>query len=604
MLLGCLSWLGFRGGEKQMIGELNRQAELIRHLIDAQARAEALAWRSSRADDNDQPDSGATMRFQRDTPQTRRDKRPIAGDTPFLSERQEKRFWDRLQRQRWAIAWSADPVSSSGSSAGDLWLAAALDEPLVQQADIRKIPAAEFLRDALPTGTTGGALRVDLLDAQGHWMASLPPGDRPAQWRSSAIVPQLIRGGSGAQARGGLARDAAVEDADQAIAWRWSPAGNYGLTVRSPRSPWVKTGLYLAAAAVLAAGLGLLALAISLWQSRRRRRIATASSAAAENEGPPARLGDYNLGEKLGEGGMGDVYRATHRALNRDVAIKLLRRASDHPTAVKRFEREVQLTARLRHPNTIAIYDFGRTDYGAFYYVMEYINGLTLQSLVDRFGPQEPGRVVHLMLQICGSLAEAHGQGLIHRDIKPANILVSNGVGTGDLVKVLDFGLIKELQPNIEADPLLTRNDSITGTPMYMSPEAVRDAASANTQSDLYSAAAVGYTLLAGMPMFEVGSSVEVCVRQMNEVPMRPSKRLGQSLPRDLEDVLMTALEKDPGKRWMSVDDFAAALRRCQIAGSWSSGDAEIWWSAAEATIRDPQSAVELTAPDPTVVNQ
>jgi len=194
-------------------------------------------------------------------------------------------------------------------------------------------------------------------------------------------------------------------------------------------------------------------------------------------------LGQYLLEEKLGEGGMGIVYLASRKMLRRPCAIKLLNQDSRTATAMDRFEREVQITARLTHPNTVAVYDYGHTPDGVFYYAMEYLEGITLQDLVDEFGPQPASRVVHILLQTCGALEEAHLSGLVHRDIKPANIMLTERGRVPDVVKVLDFGLVKETE---QSSPEVTSANAILGTPHYMAPESIVDPASIDGRADLY----------------------------------------------------------------------------------------------------------------------
>ena len=325
----------------------------------------------------------------------------------------------------------------------------------------------------------------------------------------------------------------------------------------------------------------------TVWPSVRRSND--------RRHGRRMRMGPYRLIRPIGSGGMGTVYLAKHKYLRRDVAVKVLKDSAGQSVAASRFEREVQLTSQLRHPNTIAIFDYGRSDANQFYYVMEYVDGITLQQLVDRTGRQHPARVIHLLLQVCGSLSEAHAMGMIHRDIKPANLLLSRETAMNDLVKVVDFGLIKEVHGD---QTQLTRVDSITGTPMYMSPESVRNPAASNTQSDLYSVAAVGYTLLCGKPLFDDGSSMEICVKQIHDEPAWPHQRCGKTLPTDLEDVLMTALRKDPGRRFLSVDDFATALRHCRDATRWTEHRIARWWQRhGEAATRreDDESVAEAS---------
>ncbi|TWU43028.1 Serine/threonine-protein kinase PknB [Novipirellula aureliae] len=292
-------------------------------------------------------------------------------------------------------------------------------------------------------------------------------------------------------------------------------------------------------------------------------------------------LGRYRLKRLIGSGAMGSVYTGSHELIKRDVAIKVLEADQLTSIGAARFEREVQLTAKLRHPNTIAIYDYGRTEEGTFFYVMEYLKGITLQELVDHYGRQSADRVVYLMLQVCGSLREAHACGIVHRDIKPANIFLTAQAGVYDFVKMLDFGLVKETsRDNVE----LTQIDSITGTPMYMSPESVRDASTADARSDLYSVAAVGYLLLTGVPIFDSGPSVDICLKQLNELPLRPSERIQLEIPDDLQDILMQCLAKDAQKRPASIDELATALSHCRDHGGWSSEDARRWWSDIAVT--------------------
>ena len=258
--------------------------------------------------------------------------------------------------------------------------------------------------------------------------------------------------------------------------------------------------------------------------------------------------------------------------------MKVLEGDEVNSLSITRFEREVRLTARLRHPNTIAIFDYGRAADDAFFYVMEYVDGITIQQLVRDFGRQPPERVIHLLLQICGSLSEAHQHGLVHRDVKPANILLTARSGLYDMIKVLDFGLVKQVERETME---LTHSDGITGTPMYMSPESVRDASTVDERSDLYSIGAVGYTLLTGLPPFDGDSSVDICLKQLNEDPVRPSDRIGGPLPDDLQNTLMNSLRKDPEQRPHSVQDFAESLRQCRDAFRWTTADAMRWWEEA-----------------------
>jgi eukaryotic-like serine/threonine-protein kinase len=292
------------------------------------------------------------------------------------------------------------------------------------------------------------------------------------------------------------------------------------------------------------------------------------------------RLGQYLLERKIGEGGMGQVYLAQHALLRRPTAVKLLFPDRVGPDALARFEREVRLTATLTHPNTVSIFDYGRTPEGVFYYAMELLDGTDLESLVRRFGPQPPARVVHLLAQACGSLAEAHGRGLVHRDIKPANIILCERGGVPDTVKIVDFGLVKDIgvMGAGASEPTLTHANSILGTPLYMAPESLRGDARVDGRADLYALGAVGCFLLTGRPVFEATSVLEVCALHLNNPPRAPSLVLGSKLPEDLEALLLRCLAKQPGERPAGAVELRRALCACAVP-AWTEEDARAWWA-------------------------
>jgi len=228
----------------------------------------------------------------------------------------------------------------------------------------------------------------------------------------------------------------------------------------------------------------------------------------------------------------------------------------------------------------VAIYDYGRTPEGVFYYAMEFLDGITLQALVERYGPQPEGRVIKILSQICGSLFEAHSQGLVHRDIKPANIMLNRRGGEADVVKVLDFGLVKAVDEHQRSG--LTGANTMTGTPLYMSPEAIQTPNLVDARSDIYAVGAVGYFLLTGRPVFEADSLVLLCQRHVSETPTSPSLRRGQPVSEELESALMACLEKNRARRPQTARDLAQMIARSPAAGSWTLDDADAWWGRHE----------------------
>jgi hypothetical protein len=296
-------------------------------------------------------------------------------------------------------------------------------------------------------------------------------------------------------------------------------------------------------------------------------------------------IGQYRLVEKIGEGGMGVVYLAQHALLRRPTAVKLLPTEHAGESAVKRFEQEVQLTSALTHPNTIAIYDFGRTSDGVFYYVMEYLDGLTLEDLVTHAGAQPPARVVHILVQICGALTEAHAAGLIHRDIKPANLMLTVRGGVPDHVKVLDFGLVKT-QVASDGDAGLSMAGALVGTPAYLPPEAIANPLHIDSRSDLYALGAVGYFLLTGVQVFEAKTVVEICAHHLHSQPVRPSIRLGAPIPASLESLVLSCLAKDPADRPASASVLGQALAALGDVDPWSARDGQGWWDTQGASVR------------------
>ena len=287
-------------------------------------------------------------------------------------------------------------------------------------------------------------------------------------------------------------------------------------------------------------------------------------------------LGQYRLRRRIGSGGMGEVYLAEHQLLKRPCALKLVRPgAVAGPRALGRFEREVRLTATLSHPNTVEIYDYGRGEDGTYYYVMEYLPGLSLADLVERHGPVPPARAVYLLRQVCGALREAHAAGLIHRDIKPSNIFAARRGGMDDVAKLLDFGLVRPA--TAARDPALSDEGQILGTPRFMSPEQAAGGRELDERSDLYSLGAVAYYLLTGRPPFGARSGIGVLIAHARD-PVPPPSRLRPGIPEDLERVVLRCLAKEPAGRFPGAEALERALAACACAADWDPDRAARWW--------------------------
>ena len=301
------------------------------------------------------------------------------------------------------------------------------------------------------------------------------------------------------------------------------------------------------------------------------------------------------LVEPLGHGGMGEVWRAQHRLLAREAAIKLVRPellgASNEVEAkmmLRRFEREAQATAALSSPNTIRVFDFGVSGDGTFYYVMELLSGRDLESLIREFGPIPADRTFYLLKQICHSLAEAHARGLVHRDVKPANIYVCRMGLDYDFVKVLDFGLVKFNGKKSMQNTLMTGDHATTGTPAFMAPEIILGEAQVDRRADVYALGCVAYYLLTGELVFEADTPMKMFLQHVQTQPVPPSQRTELPVPRELDDLILACLEKDPDKRPQDAEQVLQMARRCRTCITWDSDAAKIWWE---------KHLVDLTGP-------
>lgn len=297
------------------------------------------------------------------------------------------------------------------------------------------------------------------------------------------------------------------------------------------------------------------------------------------------RMGAYELEELIGKGGMGEVWRATHRMLARPAAVKLIRpefmgdsSVAERDVLLQRFEREAQATARLRSHHTIELYDFGVTDEGVFYYVMELLEGVDSHSLVRRFGPLPPERAVYLLQQACHSLAEAHAAGLIHRDIKPANLFVCRQGLDFDFVKLLDFGLVKSVARDDTTQSELTVQGSVSGTPAFMAPEQALREGEGDARSDLYALGCVAFWLLTGRHVFEGETAMEVLVHHARTQPPRASELAEHPIPEALDRLILACLSKKPTDRPQSAADFAVQLQAIEFERRWDSELGRRWW--------------------------
>ena len=351
------------------------------------------------------------------------------------------------------------------------------------------------------------------------------------------------------------------------------PAGLALNVLLGNNRPTLQTGILMFLPTAVA---GLVALIVS----RIMHQLAVAAGKGQE-------LGSYRLEELLGRGGMGEVWRASHRLLARAAAVKLIRidPGTDSRELLRRFEREAQATAALRSPHTVDVYDYGTTDDGTFYYVMELLEGFDLETLVNQFGPLPPERAIHVLEQACHSLAEAHEGGLIHRDVKPANIYVCRYGIDWDFVKVLDFGLVKN--PAAASASQVTVAGVIAGTPGYMSPEMGLGSPDLDWRTDIYALGCVAYWLVTGHRVFEDGSPMQILMDHIQKQPPAPSSRIETFLPPELDRLILSCLEKDPHNRPQTTQELVVALRAVPLAQPWSEERARHWWLANGSSRRE-----------------
>ncbi len=487
------------------------------------------------------------------------DKKPLA--TLGLRIRPENKFTDILQVVRFGKTGETYAFDHNGLMLSQ----SRFDDQLKQVGLLTDQPNSHSI------------LTLELRDPQ----VNMVNGERPKLHRADQPLTRLAAGAIEAKSRqeskpgydANGYRD--YRGVPSVGAWRWLDKYDMGVgTEMDVAEAFRPTYMLRRAFRILMSLLGLSAIGIylaMLFIEQQQKVLQRATLAAKQ-------LGQYTLEKKLGSGGMGTVYMARHAMLRRPTAVKLLDLDKMSPKAATRFEREVQLTSALTHPNTVAIFDYGRTPEGIFYYAMEYLDGTNLEDLVQRFGPVNEARSVYVLKQICGSLSEAHAQGLVHRDIKPANIFLTCRGGLYDFVKVLDFGLVKEIDDHNGAN--LTNPNAMTGTPLYMPPEAVIQTQKIDARADIYAIGAVGYFLLTGTSVFPLGPVMEVCMKHVSETPESLSTRLGKPISPDLESLILRCLSKPRDSRPADAQALLSELEACQISGTWTPTDAREWWKA------------------------
>jgi hypothetical protein len=494
-----------------------------------------------------------------------------------LGIRPERQFTDILHTARFADSGETYAVSKEGL----LLSQSRFDKDLKRLGLLPDLPDSDSI------------LTVEVRDPQVDMMS----GERPSLSRAEQPLTKLAQhaaaGGTGVV----MTPYGDYRGVPSIGAWRWLPeydfavatevdvADVYGPLYVLRRAIWLLLGLLALSSGAIFSAMVVVA--------RHQRR-------AEKAEKKIQQLGQYTLEQQIGAGGMGSVYRARHAFLRRPTAVKMLNTEQVAEGALARFEREVQLTSQLNHPNTISVYDYGRTSEGVFYYAMELVQGINLEELVKEYGPLPEGRAIAILRQVCGSLTEAHGIGLIHRDIKPANIILTVCAGIPDFVKVLDFGLVKAAESD-EATKI-TQANAILGTPHYMAPEAIERPESVSALSDIYAIGAVGYFLVTGTPVFTGKTVMDICMKHVRATPDPPSKRLGRVVHPGLESLLLHCLAKDPKDRPASTKSLEEALASLETGNDWTPKDAEDWWAAFRAKT-DAETRARDGVVGPTVVS-
>lgn len=408
----------------------------------------------------------------------------------------------------------------------------------------------------------------------GRNLAPEPPEDlQPQEWPLTRMARDAAAGNGGVDTNG--YRD--YRGVPVVGAWSWLPELQIGVATEVDVAEAYRPLLVVRNSFRLLIAIAVLIAAVNIFVSRRASKLERQIEESQH-------LGQYKLERKIGEGGMGAVYLARHALLQRPTAVKVLAKDAAGAEAMERFEREVQVTAGLSHPNTIAIYDFGRTPDGVFYYAMEFLEGVTLGHCIETCGPFEEARLIYVLEQACGSLAEAHHAGLLHRDIKPANMMIGERGGVYDFLKVLDFGLVRPVEHTEQLG--LTNVNSLTGTPLFLSPELIQTPEDADTRSDVYQLGVVAYYMLTGAHVFQGANIFEVCAHHLYAEPDTPEQRTGRSFSADLSALIMSCLAKAPDERPTDASVLLERLRACTLAGSWTQTEARGWWERWREDLR------------------
>ena len=449
----------------------------------------------------------------------------------------------------------------------------------------------------LVTNTPGAssALNLILRDPGGNLLKGFPiTAVLSSNTPLMRLVSDALSGGSGVTVQ--PVRD--YRGVDVVGAWHWLDEHQFGVVTKIDSAEayqplrvlrlifqiLVLMVLLATIAGVVASHIG------STW----RRRFDEAQLRARQ-------LGQYTLLEKIGEGAMGVVYRARHALLRRETAVKLLLPDRADDEIIQQFEHEVQLTCRLTHPNTIQVFDYGHTADGIFYYAMELLEGLTLQDLADRHGAVPEERAIHILRQAAESLAEAHAAGLIHRDIKPGNLFLCERGGMPDTVKVLDFGLVRDLAHDRQTLAPGEARSRFVGTPLYMAPETIRNPGHGDAASDLYALGAVAYLLVTGLPVFSAGSVEMAWEMHANSIPVSPNRRAPNPISTELESLILDCLAKAPGDRPAGMNAFLERLTRCPKASTWTPDRRRLWWREHVLDVPATEAQTSRTTPLPEV---